>query len=351
MKICYIPTLNFAVVHWRIENYAREIVRQAEHKCYVDYLRYDDKAWDSTVMQDTEEAQLLRDRLDAAFNFFDIIIFQKIQFKPALEWIAKLKVKYPKTKIFAEIDDAIGSCTPSNLDKDRLKQADQWAAEHCAMSDGVICSTEYLANSVKMFNENTYVAPNCISETWFKVTKSEVNESDVFNIGYVGGGGHDEDLLIAYRALCLLRKLHPEQIFTFVVRYGGSRPDYLLDEDWIDFKQVRWKIDEYPQKLYDLNISVALAPLRDTEFNRCKSNLKFLEWSYLNVPVLASNVEAFKNVPCTKVENDINKWVHALMKGPVFPYPNKDDCLSLFNIEKETRNLLLWLNKNLEDVK
>jgi len=86
----------------------------------------------------------------------------------------------------------------------------------------------------------------------------------------VAGGGHDEDLLIAYRAIEPLLKNYN---INFKIRYGGNRPEFLLPNKKIDFATVNHNLDVYPQKVYDLKANLAIAPLRDTSFNRCKSNL------------------------------------------------------------------------------
>jgi glycosyltransferase involved in cell wall biosynthesis len=44
----------------------------------------------------------------------------------------------------------------------------------------------------------------------------------------------------------------------------------------------------WPSKLSSLRLDIGLAPLRDTEFNRCKSNIKWMEYSMVGVPSVCS---------------------------------------------------------------
>src|SRR5262249_40415023 len=42
--------------------------------------------------------------------------------------------------------------------------------------------------------------------------------------------------------------------------------------------------DFWPTKLHSLRLDIGLAPLRDTEFNRCKSRIKFYEYGIAAIP-------------------------------------------------------------------
>lgn len=291
MKVLYIPTMNTGVIYWRIENYATHLLKVSGIKVYVDYFYppQSNIAWDAICLEEgLEDAKNIQNKLYAAYDYFDVIIFQKIQNKQGLALISKMREQFPKTKIFAEVDDHIGDVTPSNFNIDKFKAHHKHAAHHCELSDGVICSTDYLAEHCKKFNENVFVAPLCIDpKTWKYRKNNKRAPNKKLTYGYVAGSGHDEDLYILNEGL---KKCKDDVILK--IRYGGHKPEFLTDER-IDFKTVAWDIHEYPQRLYDLNIDIGLAPLRDTEFNRCKSNLKWLEWSSLSVPVIASDVEPY----------------------------------------------------------
>ena len=49
----------------------------------------------------------------------------------------------------------------------------------------------------------------------------------------------------------------------------------------------------YPEKLRSLDLNVMVAPCIDNEFNRCKSNIKWLEACALGIPLLASDIAAY----------------------------------------------------------
>jgi glycosyltransferase involved in cell wall biosynthesis len=52
-------------------------------------------------------------------------------------------------------------------------------------------------------------------------------------------------------------------------------------------------IDQWPAAVKGWQIDIGIAPLLDSNFNRAKSNLRWLEYSALGVPTVASKVRPF----------------------------------------------------------
>jgi hypothetical protein len=356
LKILYIPSLNIPVCYWRVENYAMRMVDlKKDVAVNVEYFTdiLDIKmAWDDACVGKGDISKEIQTKLRNAFKFFNIIIFQRIQNMPALALIEKLRGEYPSVKIVAELDDSIYEVPLSSP----YQWSDQhrWSVEHLHRSDAVICSTEYLKNSVlEVIGEKpVHVAPNCINTKIWNPTGAKKylrhRESNVYRIGYVGGAAHDEDLRIVYKSILPIIRKH----IKFIIRYGGYRPKWLKDHPDIDFKSVAWSMDEYPQQLVNMNIDLALAPLRDSEFNRCKSNLKWIEWSSLNIPLLASNVEPYKKTNGTifLTENHVEEWrgnIKLFVEGGNHRTGEKfnlrSESLRNYDIKKETRKLVSFL--------
>lgn len=53
---------------------------------------------------------------------------------------------------------------------------------------------------------------------------------------------------------------------------------------------------EFLQALCDLHWEVGIAPLADTTFNRCRSPIKFLEYTASGVPTVASDMSVYRPV-------------------------------------------------------
>ena len=72
-------------------------------------------------------------------------------------------------------------------------------------------------------------------------------------------------------------------------------------------------IERYPAKLASLNLDLALAPLEDNLFNRCKSNLRLLEYGICGFPVICSDIQPYRcDLPVTRVRNRYKEWVDAI---------------------------------------
>ena len=73
----------------------------------------------------------------------------------------------------------------------------------------------------------------------------------------------------------------------------------------------------FVKRMFSLNLDIALAPLEDNEFNRCKSNIKWLEYSSCAVPGIYSDLPPYaKDIQSGKdgflVGSSKKEWVQAL---------------------------------------
>jgi hypothetical protein len=69
-------------------------------------------------------------------------------------------------------------------------------------------------------------------------------------------------------------------------------------------------IERYPETLASLALDVAVAPLQDNPFNRAKSNLKLLEYGWLGIPVVASDLEPYRDSPAVLAR--AGDWIEAI---------------------------------------
>lgn len=352
-RIVYIPTLNLGVIFWRIEMYAQQLLKHGKRcKVFVNYMTdpRSGMAWDKACVGNGELSDDIQTKLIASCRNFDYVIFQKIQNKEALFLLSKYKKQYPNVKFGIEVDDCLSDVATSSIYE--FKEEQSITASHIEISDFAITTTPYLAKQIQMVNPKlpVHIAPNCINyDIWdVKQKKSKVNGQ--IRIGYVGGSAHDEDLLISYKAIVPLLNEYPD--LQFVIRSGGFRPDYMKNHKQIDFKQVAWHTSIYPQKLANLNLDIGLAPLRDTEFNRCKSEIKWLEWASLNIPVIASNIEPYRRLEDVLLTtNDVKSWravmkvvIDTLKSGRKIMTGLKKKAKKKFNIEEQCDLLIDFLD-------
>lgn len=74
-------------------------------------------------------------------------------------------------------------------------------------------------------------------------------------------------------------------------------------------------IINYPMKLASLELNAIVAPVQDGVFNRCKSNIKYLEAAAHGIPLFASNIPVYSNyMPETQLFNNAEELQEKLMK-------------------------------------
>jgi len=118
-----------------------------------------------------------------------------------------------------------------------------------------------------------------------------------------------------------LRERRDIDIRLFVI---GGEPDRPMIDRWYKRVYIPGGFSHYPafvSWLRSLRESwqIAVAPLRDTPFNRCKSDLKFLEYSALGLPGIFSDVVPYSQSVCDGetglvVPNDEEAWCAAILR-------------------------------------
>ena len=188
--------------------------------------------------------------------------------------------------------------------KDRAEAMDKMLG----IADLVTTSTEFLAREYKKINKNTIVIPNCIdTKDWDKPLRSTNKK---VRVGMVGSVSYEYDYL---HIKDVIRQLGERKDVEFVL-FGLGDKKHRKDNpktskiwkdeykfwDSIDKEQVQWcPIYDYQETLNETRLDMMLIPRKDNYFNRCKSNVKFLEAAMLEIPVIA---QSFDNGPYEEIE-------------------------------------------------
>lgn len=166
-------------------------------------------------------------------------------------------------------------------------------------SDAVTTTTEFLAKEYRKLNDNVHVIHNCIDpDDW---DEPKHNEGDKVRIALVGSVTYSKDFstlkgyikeldedprvqLVMFGLQCKeCRKNNPEveKLHKNEYKFWDSLEN-LEHVPWVDMK-------DYFVKLNDLKLDIMLIPRADNYFNRCKSNVKFLEAGMCEIPVIAQS--------------------------------------------------------------
>lgn len=178
--------------------------------------------------------------------------------------------------------------------------------------DACSTTTEFLANEYRKLNKNVVVLPNCVDpEDWPEPLR---NESNKVRIGIVGSTAYTTDLNHVRDVIERLDAREDVQLVLFGLWGSEKRKEnplvdkvynkeYELWDSLKNVEHVEWcNHAEYHKKLNDLKLDMMIIPRSDTYFNRCKSNVKFLEAGMLEIPCIAQGFPTNDS----PYDNDIN---------------------------------------------
>jgi glycosyltransferase involved in cell wall biosynthesis len=221
--------------------------------------------------------------------------------------------------------------------------------EYIKAADFVTVTNELLYAEVKALNQNNVdIVANALpfDEDQFTDVRTESNGRTRFN--YVAGSTHEEDVFNIKNALkrlqtdsefrnnaeLIISGFQDHPIWHRMATYysGGYKNNFRI--------QNILPIAEY-MNLYN-DTDVALAPLRDSFFNQCKSNLKVLEAGAKRVPIIASNINPYKPCPYVikaETSSDWYNYMKKLAKDAIYRQEygeaNANWCREYFHIRKE----------------
>lgn len=163
-------------------------------------------------------------------------------------------------------------------------------------ADLVTTTTPALQRVYQSLNPNTCLLPNYLDDQLWQPRPATERCADKIGISYMGSNTHAADLDGIAPALLRLASRYPGQLeFTF---WGARPPSLLIDSS----APVNWApLDNYDYPAFAAEFSqhqadIFIAPLADSQFNHCKSPIKFLEYSILGVPGVYSRSEAYASI-------------------------------------------------------
>lgn len=207
------------------------------------------------------------------------MIFDELQIRRMLDIR-----KWSGAKWIVDIDDNMFDVTDDNPGKVGVLQAMENIKLCLSLADGLTVSVPFLKKLYEPFNKNIHIISNFIDrgEWRYKNTKNKK-----IKIGWRGSYGHSQDFNLISKVLEEIIKDYDVELHTF-----GVKPKFNLvytHTDWVP-------LQDYPETLAKLGFDIAIVPLIDSYYNRCKSNIAIQEYSALKIPVVASPTENQKDL-------------------------------------------------------
>lgn len=150
------------------------------------------------------------------------------------------------------------------------------------------------------------VVPNFVPKFWMDrfydkqaISKNYEKNKKKPRILYCGSGAHfDVDVKVNYKddfyhVNDVIRKTVNEFQWVFFGGFPGPLKDLVLNKK-VEFHT--WKgLMEYPYKIYELTPQLMYAPLTNNNFNKAKSDLKFIEGCCMGIPTICQDIVTYSN--------------------------------------------------------
>lgn len=201
---------------------------------------------------------------------------------PVAYAIIRSNAQVTGAKLVVDIDDDPFATDPNHPQYQYHKDHEDRMRMQLENAHHVIVSTEPLKTSLEKYNENITVIPNGIDINIWKVKPKKHKN---IRIGWLGSASHLVDIPIIKDVIPHILKKYPNVEF----HHAGMALFDATDKQEFAHKGTKG-YEDYPQFVADLGLDIAIAPLKDTHFNRCKSNIKWLEHSMLKTPMVLSDV-------------------------------------------------------------
>jgi glycosyltransferase involved in cell wall biosynthesis len=281
--------------------------------------------------------QLPKENLEGFLKQYDLIHIHK-QLDPRLEIMNM--IKFLGIPVIVDVDDhyKLGDFHPMSLSAKKEK----WHVpiiEHLRAADYVSTTTPIFAKELSKHNKNVLVFPNAINPEEEQYKEQVKKDSKLLRIGIICGSSHLHDIMLlkgvvnqvpldkVQFVLCGFdtngtrtiyhndtgqverRPILPEEsvwfdyekIITDNYKYiSPQHKDFLLKfmkgvDDPFDNESYRrmWTRDINKYATHYENVDVLLAPLKECEFNKMKSQLKEIEAGFTNTALIAQNFGAY----------------------------------------------------------
>jgi glycosyltransferase involved in cell wall biosynthesis len=229
----------------------------------------------------------------------DTVMFLHGLDAPSMALMRALRSAESCPRLVFLLDDLLATADP------RVNAALVEAVQLC---DQLVCTTQALAEWVRaelrLPAETVAVVENALPiDAWSKLARAPGAGSAPIRVLWAGASQHQADLDLL---LPVVEATKTRYRWVFM----GLCPRGVAGDPRIEFHSGV-EFDAYPSALAALRPDIAVAPLVDTPFNRCKSALKLMEYGALGLPVIATAITPYASAPILRAANQ-DQWLAAL---------------------------------------
>ncbi|HEY2042601.1 MAG TPA: glycosyltransferase [Jatrophihabitans sp.] len=178
-----------------------------------------------------------------------------------------------------EMDDDVWSIEQANPSYSHYAEHGETMKQNIRVADAITVTNDRLAEVVSEYNDNVFVLPNCFDAAMLDLDRPR---NERLTVGWAGGSSHHGDFASAQKDIATFFRKNPDIDSHFM----GVNYSELVGRRDGRFSPWQQNLVEYMRALdFDLGI----APLAYNRFNRSKSDLKFVEYASVGIPVVASD--------------------------------------------------------------
>src|SRR5690606_24915032 len=169
----------------------------------------------------------------------------------------------------AELDDYLPNVPLKSIHRGQLpNDVRKTMRAALKLMDRLVVSTDPLAEVLRDLHPDIRVSRNRLPVDWWGELSGRRRQGRRPRVGWAGGSSHRGDLEMVAD---VVQALAGEVEWVFMGMCPGRLRPYVHEF------HPGVAIEDYPARLASLDLDLAIAPLEDNQFNRCKSNLRVLE--------------------------------------------------------------------------
>lgn len=318
-RIAMIPASTDGVNYYRLATWAFEMRKYRNTVVDLAWFRYqcENPAVLHTWQEDIDNmapsgdvpgltiGQYVRATIDHFCEMADIVIWHPMYYPRSLEFFLEMQHKHQKPFV-VEVDDNYVDVPTWNEAYHSFKNGSSFrriSIDCMRNADALTVTTPHLGELYTQFNDNVYVIENSLDFKgdrkfvgWDKVS---VRKHKGTRLGWIGGRAHFDDLMMVAPVLRSLLKKYPD-VTLVLINSAIQESCKALGKEYPfeGFSNVHYAdrsvaINRYAQFAASFGFDIGIAPLVDCNFNRSKSNLRWLEYSALSIPTVATDISHF----------------------------------------------------------
>lgn len=343
ISIGMIPSSTDGVNYYRLAAWAFEMRKYKGVTVTLPWFKYEidpsrPHPWQEDMRSDVPSldvrgltvGQFIREVIDHTCEVSDVVVWHPMYYDWSFEFFLEMQHKHQKPFV-VEVDDNYVDVPPWNEAFHSFRSGTSYrriSLDCMRNADALAVTTRHLGETYAPYNDNIYVVENSLD---FKGDRKFVGWDTVsprkhkgVRLGWIGGRSHYQDLMMVAPALREILEANPSVTLCMVnsavklscQALGIAYPFEGLKN--VHYADRSVAINRYAAFMASFGYDIGIAPLVDCNFNRSKSNLRWLEYSALKIPTVATDISHFResihpNVDGVLVmDNDLQRWKDAI---------------------------------------